>query len=363
MLSLKVVRKVAGFAVCLLWTAFSLPAFAHAQPTAPRDLVHAIAEFKFESGQVLRDMKVGYVLHGKLNQAKDNAILLNHGANGDRKSYASYIGPGKLYDTDKYFVIAVDAIGGGNSSSPKDGLGPDFPRYGIRDVMRAEYDLVTRGLGLTQMRVVQGGSMGAQIALEWGINYPDFVRGLVLHAASARTNNQIKVVVDAMVSAIKLDPKFNGGRYTENPVAGLRVAGMIYFPWVISDERLEAFKTKEEYQNAINVIPSVYANWDANGLISRYAASREHDVSKPFDGDMKAALPRVKAKVLVMASATDRTLPAYLAREVADGIPNAIYVEVPSNRGHFAFFQNNEQTPEYIFVTDRTRAFLESLAQ
>ena len=100
--------------------------------------VHTIPEFTFESGKKLASMKVGYVTHGTLNADKSNAILVTHGTSGNRLGYNIYIGPGKAFDTQKYFVIAVDAIGGGNSSSPQNtGLGIDFPRYTIRDMVKA----------------------------------------------------------------------------------------------------------------------------------------------------------------------------------------------------------------------------------
>jgi homoserine O-acetyltransferase len=342
--------------------AYVLIAFASISPVfAQQTLVHVIPHFQFESGQTLQDMKVGYDLYGKLNAAKDNAILLGHGSAGGRKQYATYIGPGKLYDTEKYLVIAIDAIGGGTSSSPKDGLGADFPRYNIRDIMRAEHDLMTRGLGLTQLRAVQGGSLGALVALEWGINYPDIMRGLILHAPSARIDNHLRMVVEAMVAAINLDPKFHGGRYAENPVEGLRLAGLILTPWLLSDDLLETLRTEEQYQNASKRLPNAYAAWDANSLIGRYLATAAHDVAKPFGGDQRAALSRVKAQVLIMPCVNDRALPPHLAREIAEGIPHAVYVEVRSRFGHAALFQADEKTLEYQFITEKTRAFLDRL--
>ena len=308
----------------------------------PADPVHIIPEFMFENGQTLKQMKIGYVTHGKLNAARDNAILIGHGASGNRHSYTAYIGPGKLYDTSRYFIIAPDAIGGGLSTGPRDALGPDFPHYTIRDIMHAEHDLVMRGLGLSHLLAVQGSSMGAQVAIEWGVNYPDFMTGLVLHAPSARANIQFKLIVDAAAATLRLDPKFQAGRYTEPPLAGLRAAGLIYFPWVTSDDYIETLKTPQEYEAARTQMSTIYEKWDANGLLLRYAAARVHDISKPFAGDMKAALSRVKAKALVMPCSTDRTLPAFLAKEIADGVAGATYVELKSPRGHMALTQSDE---------------------
>jgi len=94
-------------------------------------------DFQFEDGSVLPDVHIAYETHGTLSPARDNAILLIPGALGDRHVFDWAIGPGKIFDTDKYFVIAVDPIGGGESSSPAEGMGQDFPRYTIRDMMAA----------------------------------------------------------------------------------------------------------------------------------------------------------------------------------------------------------------------------------
>lgn len=332
-----------------------------AMPTgaAALDQIHTIAEFKFENGMTIKNLKVGYDLYGKLNEAKDNAIVVGHGASGGRKQYLPYIGPGKLFDTERYLIIAPDAIGGGLSSSPKDGMGPDFPAYNVRDMMRAEHDLVTRGLGLTGLRAVHGGSLGSQIALEWSIHHPDFMRGVVLFAPSARIDVHARLFFQAVRDVIMLDPKYRGGHYTENPEAGLRLAGLIYSPWLLSDAFLDSMKTPEQYKMISNILSNPYAAWDANSLIYRYR--NDHDVAIPFGGDQKLALSKVKAKVLVVASSTDRTLAPFLAREISDGVTGAVYLEIQSIRGHAAVFQGDEKSPEYIFLTGKTKTFLDSL--
>src|SRR5262245_12355011 len=164
----------------------AVPLLAHAQT----DAVYALGRFSFENGGEIADMKVGYVTWGKLNDAKDNAILLLPGTSAGRHFAAAHIGPGKTYDTDKYFVIGVDPIGGGNSSSPKDGLGTAFPKYTIRDMVRAQHVMVTKGLGLTHLLAVGGSSMGSFQSVEWGINYPDFMTGLILIVPAARSDQQ-----------------------------------------------------------------------------------------------------------------------------------------------------------------------------
>src|SRR6516162_2914916 len=279
-------------------------------------------DFEFENGSVLPELRVAYETHGNLNPGRDNAILLIHGTSGDRHGFDSVIGPGKTFDTDKYFVITVDAIGGGESSSPKDGLGQDFPRYTIRDMMVAQHALITRGLELSTLRAVGGSSMGSFVSLEWGIHHPEMVRSLILLVPSPKAEANFQVTVDLITSVIALDPEWQGGRYTHNPIEGLRLAGMLNYPWLVSAAYLDRIPpsqlAKELERNARS-----YANWDANSLVFRYGASRAHDVAAPFSGDMTAALSQVAAPALILPSSTDRLLGLDGAQRIRDGVKHA----------------------------------------
>src|SRR5437016_759692 len=135
--------------------------------------VFNILDFQFEDGTVLPDVHVAYRTDGKLSPARDNAILLIPGASVGRRAFDAAIGPGKTFDTDKYFVITADPIGGGESSSPADGMGQDFPRYTIRDMVGPLYALATRELGLTRLHALGGLSMGSFIALELAIHHQE----------------------------------------------------------------------------------------------------------------------------------------------------------------------------------------------
>ena len=244
-----------------------------------QEAVHTIAQFRFECGAMLEQMAVGYATHGRLNAKRDNAILVTHGTSANRHTYDVYIGPGKAFDTNKYFVIAVDAIGGGTSSSPKDGLGVDFPRYSIRDMVTAQHKLLTEGLELTHLVAVGGPSMGAFQALQWGVQHPEFAKGLLLIVPAARTPGNFKAVVDTMIEVIKLDPGWLDGRYTHNPVAGLRRAGMVFSPWFLSDAYFEAQATPAQHQQALMVMVEAFVKWDAVSIMWRYLASRSYDAS------------------------------------------------------------------------------------
>jgi len=337
----------------LLAFALTLCIAANAQAEPQTFLLY---DFEFENGSVLPELRVAYETQGKLNAGRDNAILLVHGTMGDRHAFDSTIGPGKTFDTEKNFVITVDAIGGGDSSSPKDGLGQDFPRYTIRDMMAAQHALVSRGLELSTLRAVGGSSMGSFVSLEWGIHHPEMVRSLILLVPSPKAEANFQLTIDLMTSVIALDPEWQGGRYTHNPVEGLRLAGMLCYPWLVSAPYLDRVPAKR-LAKEVEEIARSFGNWDANSLVLRYAASRAHDVSAPFGGDMTTALAQITAPTLILPSASDRLLGLDGAGRIRDGVKQASYAEIPSDLGHRAA-RPAGGTPEGDFIDRQIRAFL-----
>jgi homoserine O-acetyltransferase/O-succinyltransferase len=318
--------------------------------------IFSLFDFQFEDGTVMPELRIAYDTQGSLSAARDNAILLLHETLGDRHAFDTLIGPGKLFDTARYFVITADAIGGGESTSPADGTGPDFPRYTIRDMMAAEYALVSRGLGLARLQAIVGRSMGAFVGLEWAIQHPDMPRGLVLLAPSPRSDANYKTVIDLMISAVALDPDWNGGRYERNPVEGLRHAGMTYYPWSVSaaylDRNPETQLAQESEAAAKN-----FAAWDANALVLRLAACRGHDIGASTDGDIDAALAHVTLPVLLLPSVSDRLMGLSGARWLHAALPHPTYAEIPGDLGHVAIAAPAE-TPEGDFVEKAIRRFL-----
>ena len=337
----------------LLAFALTLCIAANAQAEPQTFLLY---DFEFENGSVLPELRVAYETQGKLNAGRDNAILLVHGTMGDRHAFDSTIGPGKTFDTEKNFVITVDAIGGGDSSSPKDGLGQDFPRYTIRDMMAAQHALVSRGLELSTLRAVGGSSMGSFVSLEWGIHHPEMVRSLILLLPSPKAEANFQLTIDLMTSVIALDPEWQGGRYTHNPVEGLRLAGMLCYPWLVSAPYLDRVPAKRLVKEVEEIARS-FGNWDGNSLVLRYAASRAHDVSAPFGGDMTTALAQITAPTLILPSASDRLLGLDDAGRIRDGVKQASYAEIPSDLGHRAA-RPAGGTPEGDFIDRQIRAFL-----
>lgn len=318
--------------------------------------LYNIQDFQFEDGSVLSDLRIAYDTEGTLAPNHDNAIVLIPGAIGDRQVFDTMIGPGKTFDTDKYFVIIVDPIGGGESASPADGMGQEFPRYTMRDMMEAQQALVTRRLGISRLRAVVGLSMGSFIALEWSIHHPETIGSLVLLGTSAKPDAGFRLIVDLINSTIALDPEWQGGGYSHNPVEGLRHAGMLFYPWLVSSAYVDRIPS-HQLGDEVEATARGFAQWDANALVLRYAAYRAHDIGAPYDGDVKAALARVTAPTLIVASASDRLLGANGARFVGDGIRQSSYAEIASDLGHRAL-RAPPGTAEAAFIERQIRVFL-----
>ncbi|HEV2187408.1 MAG TPA: alpha/beta fold hydrolase [Stellaceae bacterium] len=344
-------KTLVGGLVLLLMLAVCAGDRAHAESQ-----FFSLYDFQLEDGTVMPELRIAYETRGKLSPARDNAIVLIHDALEDHHAFDALIGPGKTFDTNRYFVIAADAVGGGESSAPSDGAGQDFPRYTIRDMMAAEYALVSRGLGLTRLRAVVGRSMGAFIGLEWAVQHPEMPAALVLLAPAARSDANFRVVIDAMVSAVALDPVWEGGRYKSNPVEGLRHAGAVYFPWAVSTAYLDRLAPEAVAQESEASAKS-FAQWDANGLVLRLAACRAHDVGARVDGDVGAALASVTMPVLILASASDRLVRPRDAQQLRTALARASYVEIPTDLGHNAL-ANPPGSGEGDFIDRAIRGFL-----
>ena len=350
--------RISAVVGAALWVFLSALGVAVAPAAASQ--VFTLSDFAFESGSVLPDLRIAYDTQGTLSPAKDNAILLMPGATGDRHAFDELIGPGKMFDTDRYFVITIDPVGGGESASPADGLGQDFPRYTIRDMVEAQHALVLRGLGIARLRALVGVSMGSFVALEWGIHHPQSVASLILLAPSPKADAAFRLTVDQIIATIALDPEWQGGRYAHNPVEGLRHAGMLFYPWAVSAPYLERI-TPRDLARELEAAARAFAAWDANTLVLRFAAYRAHDVAAPYEGDMKAALARVTAPTLLLPSASDRLVGGDGARRIQGGIPHATYAEIPSDLGHRAV-RALPGTAAGDFIDRQVRGFLATVA-
>ncbi|MCJ2089745.1 alpha/beta fold hydrolase [Methylobacterium sp. E-005] len=200
------------------------PSAAHG-PNAPPHRTEPLGDLPLESGETIRDFAISYVTHGTLNADKSNAILMTTAIGGNHHRIDFLIGPGKGLDTDRYFIIATDAIGNGLTTSPSNSTsqhGTAFPHFTIRDMVESQKRLLDR-LGITHLVAVAGASMGGMQALQWGVSHPGFMDALVALTPMARTAPWSIAVNEATRKALMLDPAFKAGAYERQPEQGWRL--------------------------------------------------------------------------------------------------------------------------------------------
>jgi homoserine O-acetyltransferase len=309
----------------------------------PAEADYTIKNFQFTSGESLPELRIHYRTLGKPEKdAKGqtrNAVLITHGTTG---SGAQFIRPefaGELFganqplDAAKFFIVMPDGIGHGKSSKPSDELHARFPRYGYMDMIKAQYGLLTDGLGINHLRLVMGTSMGGMHTWLWGEHYPDFMDALMPLASlptqiSGRNRAWRRIVIDA----IRNDPAWQGGDYQSQPPSLRTAAEMLWFmssnPVLRQTEAPTLAKTDEVLDKFVDQIVKVD---DANDVL--YAVEASHDY------DPGPNLEKIRAPLLAINSADDLINPpelGILQREIKR-VPHGRAVIIPfsdKTRGH-----------------------------
>jgi homoserine O-acetyltransferase len=326
-----------------------------------------LRQLPLESGAVLPDVRIAYEMWGLPNSAKSNAVLVLHALTGDSHVtgpdapgqssppwWDGLIGPGKAVDTNHYFVIAPNVLGGcqgstGPSSLASDGKpwGSRFPQITVRDQVTAEA-LFADALGISQWAAVLGGSMGGMRAVEWAIMYPVRVANLLLLACPAVTSAEQIAWAAPQLAAIRADPGWLGGDYHADPpgpIAGLGIARRIAHVTYRSENELAARFGRAPQGDGRYAVESyldhqarkLVRRFDAGSYVTLTEAMNSHDVGRDRGG-VQAALSRVRARTVVAGVDSDRLYPLYQQAELAAGIPDAGELRVVSSPyGHDAF--------------------------
>lgn len=334
------------------------------------DVPHRHASFgdlELESGEVIRDFTLSYVTHGQLNAARDNAVLVTVSLTGNHHRLDFLIGPGKALDTERYFVVCVDPIGNGLSSSPSNSSsqpGMMFPRFCLRDMVASQLRLLREEMHLPGLAAVIGASMGGMQALQWGVSHPDYVRALVAMTPMARTAPWAVAVVETARRALTADPAWNGQAFTAYPERGWRAwSGVMSV--LAGRTPLALEEMFEQPLDVLEWMDKLTADNKANGFdatdwLYQSWAYQIHDVGTTpgFDGDTSAALAAIRASALILAPPLDVFNPAQCAHVAADAIPNSTLVEIPSVQGHQAAAQTS--AADVAFLNEEIGAFLSS---
>ncbi len=349
-----------------------------------------------ESDKKLSGVELAYETWGELNEKRDNAILVMHALTGDSHAAGYYdssdkqpgwwdimIGPGKGMDTDRYFVICANVIGGCMGSTGPASTNPDtgkpygsaFPVVTIGDMVAAQKKLVEH-LGIERLLSVVGGSMGGMQALEWAVRYPDRVASAMPLATTTKHSAQAIAFNEVARQAILADPDFCGGDYYESgvPSHGLAVARMIGNITYLSDEAMRQ-KFDRRLQDRCDISFDFEADFqvesylryqggkfvdrfDANSFLRMTRAADYFNLEKQWGNDSAmVAFSRAKCPFLVVSYTSDWLYPTYQSRAMVQAMKknglDVSFMEIGSSSGHDAFLLPNERLSKLM------RGFLE----
>ena len=355
-------------------------------------------KFPLESGAVLPELKIAYETYGKLNKSKNNAILICHALSGDAHAagyhsgetkpgwWDDMIGPEKAFDTNKYFVICSNIIGGCKGSSGPNAINPStgkpyglsFPIVSVLDMVNAQRKLL-EFLKVKNLLSVCGGSMGGMQALQWAVSYPDEVVSCIPIATTYKHSAQQIAFDEVGRQAIMADPAWNGGDYYEktHPSAGLAVARMIGHITYMSNESMEQkfgrILKKEElgYEFSTEFEVEGYLRYRGDNFVKRFDANSYLYITKAMDyfdlqKDQKLyhAFKDGKTRFLAIAFSSDWLYPPPQSKEIVKALKmngrDVTYCEVSSDCGHDAFLlEFAEETKLIKHFLDNTHKKLE----
>lgn len=338
-----------------------------------------------DGGATLAPVDVAYETYGELNARKSNAILIQHAFSGDAHVagvshetgkpgwWDNMVGPGKAFDTNKYFVICSNVLGGCRGTTGPSSINPatgcpyamSFPVITIRDMVRLQKMLID-SLGIERLLSLSGGSMGGMQVLEWAASYPESVVSAIPIAATARHSAQQIAFNEVGRQAIIADPDWREGNYYGHtpPARGLAVARMVgHITYMSDDSMREKFgrrlrgKNSFGYDFDVDFEVESYLRYRGNEFVNRFDANSYLYITKAMDyfdlsngaGSLAAAFERSRARFLVISFSSDWLYPSYQSQEIVRALRSrnvdVAYCELPSNYGHDAFLVDvGEQT-------------------
>ena len=329
-------RGLRGVAIAATVAITSLATAFAADYPAPKPGMWIAKDFKFHTGEVLPELKLGYTTVGA---PSGEPVLILHGTTGSAASMLNpafageLFGPGQPLDASRYYVILTDSIGAGTSAKPSDGLRAKFPRYNYDDMVRAQYDLVTQGLGVKHLRMIIGYSMGGMHAWLWSSKYPDMM-DIVVPMASQPTEMSSRnwMMRRMIIDAVRNDPDWKGGDYTEQPKA-VQVAN-VYFGIATNGGNIalqNMAPTREKADALLDSRLKAPLTVDANDFMYQWDASRDYNAAPGLD--------TVTATLLAINAADDERNPpetGIMDREIKR-VKNGRVLLIPASaetRGH-----------------------------
>jgi homoserine O-acetyltransferase len=318
-----------GFA--LLAAVLCLAASSYAQDQKFADL----GDFKLVSGETLRNCRIGYRTFGKMNADRSNIVVFPTWAGGTTEQLKDNVGAGKLINDADYYVILIDALANGVSSSPSNSASQphmNFPKIAVRDMVNTQHELLTKALGIQRVKAVMGISMGGMQTFQWMVSYPDFMDKAIPIVGSPHVAPYDVVFWRINIDSIEDSAGWNHGDYTENPakVVHFEIGELI----LQTPAEYNRTHTREQALAALKKAETDKAE-DANDTIRQSEAMIGLDVSDAFGGSMEKAAAAVKVKVFVVVAKQDHTVTPQPARNFAE-LLHAPVLELESDCGHLA---------------------------
>ena len=299
-----------------------------------------LGNYPLEKGQVIRDCRLAYRTFGVLNSNKSNAVLFPTWLAGTTQDLIDLglIGPGKMADSSKYFIVAVDAFGNGVSSSPSNSKHqPDqaFPRFSIKDMVNAQHLLLTRYLHLSRLYGVIGISMGGMMAYQWMVSYPDFLNKAVAIVGSPRLTAYDLLLWQAELSAIDAGGKPQG----EN--AAMKTVAVIHNLHLRTPHYITTHTTRESFPQFLAATEKSIMKYNAYDWAWQLKAIIDHDIYRTFGEAIDPAAKTIRAKTLIIWAQQDLTVNSEPAQALARYL-HADTFELPGDCGHLSFLCENE---------------------
>lgn len=309
--------------------------------------VFKLRDFRLQLGATLPTAELAYQTYGELNADRTNAILYPTSYGATHADIEWLIGPDRILDPTRYFIIIANMFGNGLSSSPSN-LSEPTGEKALRlfthvDNVTAQRRMLEQVFGIERMALAYGWSMGAQQALHWGAIFPDRVARIVAICGSARTSPHNVVFLEGIRATLTADPAWQGDRFTAKPERGLRAFARVYAGWALS----QAFYRQHIYRQIgyESIEDFLVRDWeasflrrDAGNLLSMIETWKRSDISDNdlYHGDLDRALASIRAATLIMPGSTDLYFTAEDSQSEAKRIPKAIYRPIPSIWGHRA---------------------------
>lgn len=308
--------------------------------------IYELANFRLQRGTVLERATLAYQTYGELLPDRSNAVLYPTSYGATHTDIEWLIGPERILDPRKYFIIITNQFGNGLSTSPSNLPAPLSQRYDLFthvDNVHAQRQMLADVFGIERLALVYGWSMGAQQAFHWAALFPDQVRRIAAICGTAKTSIHNVVFLEGLKAALTADPAFNGEYFTTKPERGLKAFGRVYAGWALSQafyrEKLHlglGYESLEDF--LVRDWEASFLKRDAGNLLSMLETWKRSDVSDndTYGGDLERALGSFTAETLIMPSATDLYFTPADSVADAEHIPKSIYLPIPTIWGHRA---------------------------